>query len=171
MIEIEIDDHRLRFGPFVGYYFKPVQPGSFSHISFVCFNERSFYSLDMPENSLLFKGDAVLTMLPEINHPGISLTGRRRIHPIFFKTAPPEWLISRPLPMDEYVHFHSCHDRQGPVLTGYWIRHRAVASFTYDMGRRVGKDSPLYHRVTPGVDKGFARIIEFDRGPDRPPVI
>jgi hypothetical protein len=54
------------------------------------------------------------------------------------------------------------------VLTGYWIRHVAVSEFTYDMGGRVGKKSPLYHRVRKGPDREFARIIEFDRGPARP---
>lgn len=166
VIEIEVNDRILTFGPFVGYYFKPLKSGSFSDIAFVCFNERSFYTRDMPENSLLFKGDAVLTTLPETNDSKFSLTGSRRIYPVFFKTAPLEWLNTRPRPMDAYVHFHSCHDVRGPVLTGYWIRHRAVAAFTYDMGGRVGKDSSLYHRVKPGMDTDFARIIEFDRGPD-----
>lgn len=170
VIEIEIQDRLLTFGPFVGYYFKPARPGSFSDIEFVCFNEKNFYTRDMPENSLLFRGEAVLTTLPEVDPPGLSLTGSHRIHPIFFKTAPPEWLRSRPLPRDEYVHFHSCHDARGPVLTGYWLRHWAVAAFNYDMGRRVDKESPLYHRVEPGADRGFASIIEFDRGPDMPPV-
>jgi hypothetical protein len=40
-----------------------------------------------------------------------------------------------------------------------------MAAFTYDMGGRVGPDSVLYHKVMPGSDKAFARIIEFDRGP------
>jgi hypothetical protein len=35
------------------------------------------------------------------------------------------------------------------------------------MGGRVGKDSPLYHRVSSGPDRDFARIIEFDRGPEK----
>lgn len=139
VIEIEIEDRLLTFGPFVGYYFKPADPGSFAQIAFVCFNERFFYTRDLPENSLLFEGNAVLTTLSSTNDPGISLTGSHRIHPVFFKTAPLEWLNSRPLPKDEYVHFHSCHDAQGAVLTGYWIRHRAVAAFTYDMGGRVDK--------------------------------
>ena len=63
------------------------------------------------------------------------------------------------------MHFHSCYNSQGPVLTGYWLRHEARAEFTYDMGGRVGPDSPLYHKVNSGVDKAFGRIIEFDRGP------
>ena len=52
-------------------------------------------------------------------------------------------------------------------MTGYWIRHVAVSDFTYDMGGRVGKESPLYHRVRKGPDRDFARIIEFDRGPEK----
>jgi hypothetical protein len=33
------------------------------------------------------------------------------------------------------------------------------------MGGRVTSESLLYHRVTKGVDRDFARIVEFDRGP------
>ena len=91
--------------------------------------------------------------------------GDGRIFPVFFNEAPEQWIQIRPDPVDEFVHFHSCYDAAGPVLTGYWIRHRAVAAFTYDMGRRVSEKNPLYHRVTPGIDKDFARIIEFDSGP------
>ena len=53
------------------------------------------------------------------------------------------------------------------VLTGYWLRHVAVSEFTYDMGGRVGKESPLYHRVRKGPDRDFAGIVEFDRGPEK----
>lgn len=42
----------------------------------------------------------------------------------------------------------------------------AVDEFTYDMGGRVGPDSPLYHEVTPGTDRDFAKIMEFDYGPE-----
>jgi len=35
------------------------------------------------------------------------------------------------------------------------------------MGGRVSRVSPLYHTVRKGVDLDFARILEFDRGPDR----
>jgi len=61
----------------------------------------------------------------------------------------------------------SCYDATGPVRAGCWFRHEARASFTYDMGGRVGPGSPLYHEVTPEPDREFARIIEFDRGPFR----
>jgi hypothetical protein len=72
-------------------------------------------------------------------------------------------------PQDEYRHFHSCYDGQGPVLAGLWIRHKGNASFTYVMGGRVGPDSPLYHEVRPGIDRQFAKIMEFDAGPDFEP--
>jgi hypothetical protein len=162
VIEIEMKDRLMSFGPFVGYYFKPETPDNFNRVQFVCFNERSFYTKDVPENSKLFEGDAVLTRLADVS---FEVPKTDRINPIFFKDAPQKWLESRPGPKNEYVHFHSCYDSQGPVLTGYWIRHKGTAEFIYDMGGRVGHKSPLYHQVTPGVDKDFPRIMEFDRGP------
>ena len=161
--EIETGDRLLGFGPFVGYYFLPEIAGDFVRLKFVCFNERSFYTNDLAENAKLFVGEAVLAHLPDID---LELPEAARINPIFFSDAPPQWLESRPEPKDEFVHFHSCHDSRGPVLTGYWIRHKAVEVFTYDMGGRVAPGSPLFHKVTPGADKAFARIIEFDRGPE-----
>jgi hypothetical protein len=162
VLEIEVKDRLLGFGPFVGYYFKPENLGDFTRLKFVCFNERRFYSADIAENAQLFEGQAVLTRLADVN---IKLPDANRINPIYFSEAPPQWLQSRPDPKEQFVHFHSCYDSQGPVLTGYWIRHVAMAAFTYDMGGRVGPDSVLYHKVMPGSDKAFARIIEFDRGP------
>jgi hypothetical protein len=163
VLEIEVKDRLLGFGPFVGYYFKPENPGDFTRLKFVCFNERRFYSADIAENAQLFEGQAVLTRLADVN---IKLPDANRINPIYFSEAPPQWLQSRPDPKEQFVHFHSCYDSQGPVLTGYWIRHVAMAAFTYDMGGRVGPASALYHKVMPGSDKDFARIIEFDRGTD-----
>jgi hypothetical protein len=64
-----------------------------------------------------------------------------------------------------YVHFHSAYDGRGAVRFGYWLAHTAKSRFTYDMGGRVDQTSPRYHPVTPGPDKQFARIIEFDHGP------
>jgi len=61
--------------------------------------------------------------------------------------------------------FHSAYDGRGAVRYGYWLAHTAKSRFTYDMGRRVDQTSPLYDPVTPGPDKQFARIIEFDHGP------
>jgi len=162
VLEIEKDDRILGFGPFVGYYFKPQSAYDLTRIHFVCFNERSFYSTDVPANSKLFEGTAILAELTDMDRP---LPDNQRINPIFFSEAPAQWLETRPHPKDEFVHFHSCYDTQGPVLNGYWFRHVATATFTYDMGNRVGPDSPLFHKVAPGIDKAFARIIEFDRGP------
>ena len=110
VLEIEVKDRLLGFGPFVGYYFKPENPGDFNLLEFVCFNERRFYSAAIAENARLFNGQAVLTRLADVN---IKLPDANRINPIYFSEAPPQWLQSRP-------------------------------------------DS----------DKAFARIIEFDRGPD-----
>jgi len=162
VIEIEIRDHLVGFGPFVGYYFSPASPGDFTRLEFVCFNERNFYTKDLAENAKLFEGDAVLTRLPDTN---FKIPAANRINPVYFSDAPPLWVESRPIPKDEFVHFHSCYDSQGAVLTGYWIRHEAVAAFNYDMGGRVGPDSPLHHRIMPGIDRAFARILEFDQGP------
>ncbi len=161
-LEIEKGDRLLGFGPFVGYYFKPETLDDLSRLHFVCFNERSFYTKDVPENAKLFEGSAILTELADVNRP---LPDAHRINPVYFADAPKQWLENRPEPKDAFLHFHSCYDAAGPVLTGYWVRHIGAATFTYDMGGRVGSDSPLYHPVTPGVDKAFARIIEFDRGP------
>ena len=162
VLEIEKGDRLLGFGPFVGYYFKPETPDNLDLVHFVCFNERAFYSSDMLANSKLFEGIAKFT---ELADTGKVLPDIDRINPLFFPETPSQWLESRPDPKDEFVHFHSCYDGRGPVLAGYWLRHVATATFTYDMGGRVGPGSPLYHKVVPGLDKAFARIIEFDRGP------
>ncbi|MFP4445819.1 MAG: hypothetical protein ACLFPD_06190 [Desulfosudaceae bacterium] len=162
VLEVEQDGRLLGFGPFEGYYFAPEQPDDLSRLKFVCFNERSFYTRDLPENAQLFEGEAVLTRLPAVD---FEIPAADRINPVFFSAAPAAWLETRPAPQDEFLHFHSCYDSQGPARTGYWVRHVGLAEFTYDMGGRIGPDSPLYHEVTPGVDRDFARIVEFDRGP------
>jgi hypothetical protein len=153
---------RLRFGPFVGYAFRPVTAGDPSEVAFVCRNDGQFYTRDQPTGALLYRGTARLTDLPE---SGRSLPRDGRINPVFFREAPAAWTASRPDPAAEYLHFHSCYNEAGAVRTGYWLRHVAQASFTYDMGGRVGPQSPLYHRVSPGVDTRFARVLEFDHGP------
>ncbi len=162
VLEFVHHGRQLRFGPFVGYYFRPEVPEDMSRIRLVCFNERKFYASNAPENALLYEGDGVLTDLPFVEKA--VPRGEERIQPVFFHEAPSAWLKTRPEPQDAYVHFHSCHDASGAVLTGFWIRHVAVRDFTYDMGGRVGPDSPLYHRVFKGEDTAFARIIEFDHG-------
>ncbi|MFW5856323.1 MAG: hypothetical protein ACOCX4_00470 [Planctomycetota bacterium] len=152
----------LSFGPFVGYAFRPVEAGRPDRVAFVCRNIDSFYTNDLPAGALLFTGEAVLTTLPDA---GRSLPDRNRINPVFFDEAPSAWTASRPEPQDAYLHFHSAYDAEGAVRTGYWLRHEAEAAFTYDMGGRVGPQSPLHHEVTPGVDRAFAAVIEFDHGP------
>lgn len=166
ILEIQIEDRQYRFGPFVGYYFKPETPDDLTRLKFICFNQDRFYTRDLPENARLFEGDAVLTRLARTETP-VPNTGR--ISPVFFPDAPKVWRRSRPSPQEEFRHFHSCYDARGAVLTGFWLRHRALSRFTYDMGGRVGPGSPLYHETTPGPDKKFATIIEFDRGPEAPP--
>lgn len=152
----------IGFGPFVGYYFRPEDPKDLSRLQFVCLNENRFYSSDMPDNAKLYEGTALRTTLPLA---AITIPDQERINPLFFPEAPAIWRDSRPEPRDLFVHFHSAYNAAGPVRTGYWLRHVAVADFTYDMGGQVGKESPLYHQVRKGPDKDFARIIEFDRGP------
>lgn len=154
----------IGFGPFVGYYFRPEDPKDLRRLSFVCFNENQFYSSNMPNGAKLYEGTAHLVTLPPAD---IAIPSQDRINPVFFPEAPEAWRNSRPEPQDEFVHFHSGYDTTGPVPTGYWIRHVAVSEFTYDMGGRVGKESPLYHQVRRGPDRDFARIIEFDRGPGK----
>jgi len=163
-LQIETADGLISFGPFVGYYFKPEDPADLTRLHFVCFNERNFYTNDLSENEKLFEGEARLFRLPDTD---FKIPASRRINPVFFDEAPPVWLHTRPEPKDEFLHFHSGYNAAGPVLYGYWLRHIGVAEFIYDMGERVTSDSPLYHRVELGPDKGFARIIEFDRGPAR----
>ncbi|SDT94176.1 hypothetical protein [Desulfobacula phenolica] len=158
------DGRMIGFGPFVGYYFRPDDPGDLSRLRFVCFNENRFYSSDMPDGAKLYEGTAVRTTLPMTD---AVIPVRDRINPVFFHELPKDWLNTRPEPGDEFVHFHSCYNGTGSVLTGYWIRHVAVSEFTYDMGGRVGKESPLYHRVRKGPDRDFASIVEFDRGPEK----
>ncbi|MCB2174044.1 hypothetical protein KQH41_02125, partial [bacterium] len=80
---------------------------------------------------------------------------------------PSDWLQQRPEPQEEFVHFHSAYNRRGAVSTGYWLRHDAVTTFTYNMGGRVSADSPLHHRAKPGASDRFPRIIEFDDGPQQ----
>lgn len=162
-LEIIRDGHRYRFGPFVGYYFRPQKPTSLERLDFVVFNERRFYTLDQPANARLYEGSARLQYLPETGFQPPA--DGDRIQPVFFEDAPTAWLENRPQPHNEYLHFHSGYDAAGAARLGYWLRHVAVADFTYDMGGRVTSQSPLYHRARPGVDRHFARIVEFDRGP------
>src|SRR6056297_714904 len=151
----------LTFGPFVGYYFRPEKGDDLTRLTFRCYNERQFYTDQLPADALLFEGEAVLSTLPQVR----SLpAGNARIEPIFFVEAPSEWLQSRPSPQNKFVHFHSAYSATGPSYTGYWLRHQPVRSFTYNMGGRVGEDSPLYHQARPDVPKGFPHIIEFDAG-------
>ncbi len=158
------EGRKIGFGPFVGYYFRPEDPRDLSRLQFVCFNENKFYSSDMPDNAKLYEGTAVRVTLPPSD---IIIPVQDRINPIFFQEAPEAWRNTRPEPQDEFVHFHSCYDGIGPVLTGYWFRHVAISEFTYDMGGRVKKEGPMYHRVHKGPDLDFARIVEFDRGPGK----
>ena len=164
-LDIEVADHVVRFGPFVGYYFRPTDPQDLSRLAFVCFNEDAFYTQDVPANTLLFSGDARRVTLPKGPLP--KPEPGERMKPVFSEDIPAAWLQTRPKPRDEYVHFHSCYDANGAVKYGYWLRHVAETDFTYDMGGRVGRDSPLYHTVTAGVDKAFPRVVEFDKGPSR----
>ena len=164
-LEIEVDDRVLSFGPFVGYYFKPIAINDFSSLHFLCFNERAFYTRDLPTKALLFKGEAKWQRLADVGRPVPARKGR--IVPLYFDQAPEVWVRSRPSPQEAFLHFHSAYDGRGAVRYGYWLRHEAQAAFTYDMGGRVGPQSALFHRVQPGPDHNFARIIEFDHGPGR----
>jgi hypothetical protein len=91
--------------------------------------------------------------------------GAARIEPVIFDQAPPQWLQSRPAPQDQFVHFHSAYDTNGPSYIGYWLRHQAVSSFSYNIGGRVGEGSPLYHQIEPDAPQRFPHLVEFDAGP------
>lgn len=164
VLRLELDGQVAGFGPFVGYYFRPDDPADLSRLRFVCFNERGFYSSDMPVNALLFEGRARLVRLPGERSSQPEPIGR--ITPVGFADAPEAWLATRPDPGDAFVHFHSLHDGRGARMDGYWLMHESSASFTYDMGGRVNPDSPLFHRVAEGTDRGFAHLVEFDQGPE-----
>lgn len=162
-LELTTDGKQLTFGPFVGYYFKPVEGDHLDHLEFICYNERGFYTDELPVNALLFRGEAKRTNLPgNISIPKAS----QRINPIFFDKAPQEWLATRPQPPSDYLHFHSTYSAQGASHTGYWLRHEPVTTFTYNMGGRISESSPLYHRAETGNSLNFPRILEFDYGPD-----
>lgn len=161
-LELLHEGRQLAFGPFVGYYFKPLRPDDLSRLQLLCFNERGFYTDQLPVNVRLFEGDAVLA---ELDASWPMPQPKQRINPVFFDQAPPTWLAGRPEPNEEFLHFHSAYDQRGAVYTGFWLRHRPVAAFTYNMGGRVGEASPLYHRAEPGHAGAFPRIIEFDQGP------
>lgn len=163
-IEVQEGDRVFGFGPFVGYYFKPSSGGDLTRLDFICLNEHSFYTRDLPVDALLYTGEARWQRLPE--HPiALPAADGQRIVPLFFFQAPEAWREARPVPQEDYLHFHSAYDGRGAVRCGYWLRHTAQARFTYDMGGRVTRESPLYHLVEPGPDRQFARIIEFDHGP------
>ncbi|MFO7811529.1 MAG: hypothetical protein R6V21_01035 [Pelovirga sp.] len=161
-LEFVHEGQRLTFGPFVGYYFRPEIGDDLTQLRFRCYNERRFYTDQLPDDALLFEGEAVLSSLPQVRELPRS---DARIEPIFFDDAPDEWLQSRPEPQDQFVHFHSAYSASGPSYTGFWLRHQADTSFTYNMGGRVSADSPLYHQATPEAPQHFPHIIEFDAGP------
>ena len=163
-VRLMIDGTQVGFGPFVGYYFKPMTLKDLTHLEFRCYNERGFYTDELPEHALLFTGTARFRRLPDSGNPP---KGKGRILPVVFGDAPEDWKATRPEPADEYLHFHSVYDGVGPVRAGFWLRHVGEATFTYNMGGRVDETSMQHHRVEPGVDKKFARILEFDRGPDK----
>jgi len=162
---VEHQGRIYRFGPFVGYAFKPVEPTDLTRLELVCFNERSFYTEDVPEGELLFRGEARFGCLPL--DQGEVPASRERMIPVFAEDIPESWLQSRPEPQEAFRHFHSCYNAAGAVPCGFWLRHEAVRAFTYDMGGRVGQGSPLYHQVDEGLDGGFPLIVEFDQGPRR----
>ncbi|MFO7800955.1 MAG: hypothetical protein R6V55_01530 [Desulfovermiculus sp.] len=162
---VEHQGRVFEFGPFVGYFFWPQESGDLSRLNFACRNEGQFYTRDLPADTLLFTGEARFVCLPG-DAPYRPENGRR-MRPVFPDEIPQKWLDTRPSPQNEFLHFHSCYNAQGPVACGYWLRHKARKVFTYDMGGRVGPDSVLYHQVQPGVDTGFPLLVEFDRGPDR----
>ncbi len=164
-LELLHQGRRYHFGPFVGYYFRPLDPRDLTRLQLLVFNENSFYTRDLPANTKLFEGEARLASLPDTGRDLPRREDPTRIHPVFFEEAPRAWLESRPAPQAQFRHFHSCYDARGAVRHGYWLRHTGSAAFTYDMGGRVAAGSPLFHRVSQGPDNDFAQIIEFDRGP------
>ncbi|MFN2256849.1 MAG: hypothetical protein ABR516_00010 [Desulfuromonadaceae bacterium] len=160
-LEIAHQGRTLKFGPFVGYYFKPVSGADTSQLKFRCYNTDQFYTDELPPEALLFKGEAHLTTLPEVH---LIPNSGQRITPVFAAETPSAWQETRPQPQDEFRHFHSTYDYSGATYTGYWLRHKSVTDFVYNMGGRLSDDSPLYHQVSTQNPAAFPAIIEFDRG-------
>ena len=79
-LELSHQGQRLSFGPFVGYYFKPQTGADMTRLDFLCLNERSFYTDQLPEDAVLFHGEAVLATLPGL---GAIPQGKQRITPVF----------------------------------------------------------------------------------------
>lgn len=161
-LQLQRNGENLRFGPFVGYYFRPPNLEDLTRLDFICFNEQSFYTRDVPSGTKLFEGTAILADLPIV---GRKPRSTKRIHPVFWEDVPVAWRNSRPADEEGYRHFHSCYNQSGASMRGYWLRHVAVTNFVYDMGGRVDPTSPLYHVVSVGIDTNFAQIVEFDAGP------
>ncbi len=161
-LEFIYQGQQLSFGPFVGYYFRPDNGDDLTRLKFRCYNERHFYTDQLPADALLFEGQAVLTSLQRVRALPRS---NARIEPVFFDQAPPEWIQSRPAPQEQFVHFHSAYNATGPSYSGYWLRHQAVSRFIYNMGGRVDDGSPLYHQAEPDAPQRFPHIVEFDAGP------
>jgi len=99
---IDTPDGMYFFGPFVGYYFKPIAPSDRTRLRFVTFNEGHFYTLDLPDNAKLYHGEARLVHLSQTDH---ELPRKNRINPVFFDQAPDQWLNSRPAPQDQFSTF------------------------------------------------------------------
>ena len=85
-LQVPVDGGLLEFGPFAGYYFKPVGPRDLTRLEFVCFNEMQYYTDELPAGEKIFKGQAVLVRLPEVE--GGPPDQEMRIRPVFFPESP-----------------------------------------------------------------------------------
>lgn len=80
-LEFQVDDRVLSFGPFVGYYFKPASGNDLSQLDFLCFNERSFYTRDLPAGALLYSAQAHGKGPVHLRHGRTGDTGQPAVSP------------------------------------------------------------------------------------------
>ncbi len=88
-----------------------------------------------------------------------------RVREELLEEAPVAWTETAP-EEPGYVYWRSFyHPRERTAApVGYWLRHIAVSSFTFDNGQDGGEYA-FTHSVRPGIDLEFAPKLNFDAGP------
>lgn len=88
-----------------------------------------------------------------------------RVREELLEDAPVAWTQTAP-EEPGYVYWRSYYHpgRRTAEPVGYWLRHVAFSTFTFDNGHADGNYA-FTHRVEPGIDLRFAPKINFDAGP------
>lgn len=150
----------LAFGPIDGHYWR--RTGS-DTVCGLHYNAGRGTASQAPDGRLLYFVEGRLAHLPipvdQVPQP----VGDQRVVQQLTGDVPRTWL-GAPMPPG-FVYWHGTYDVKArrATATGFWLRHIAVRSFTFDMGGDRGY--PFTHRVTPGVDMHFAPKLNFDVGP------